>query len=402
MKIWNKWVQATRLKAGFISLLVVTFAFTCGPELCAQTLIITTPSLPAATLSAPYSVTLTATGGGTPYSWSLAFGALPPGLGLSSAGVISGMPTITGTWTFTVRVRDVFSQTAMKAFSITVQLPPPSITTDSPLPTGTATIFYSQTLAATGGAPPYTWLVISGSLPAGLTLSSTGVISGTPSAAGTSDFTVQVTDSVLRTGTKAFSITINPPPLLITTTSPLPAATVGIAYSQTLSASGGTPPYSWSIMSGALPAGLTFSAAGVISGSPTAVGTANFIARVADSGSQTASKSFSITINPPPLLITTTSPLPVATVGTPYSQTLAATGGTPPYSWSVLSGPLPAGLTLSAAGVISGSPTTAGTSNITVQVADSGSQTASKSLSRSIERKQRRLIGEFILIFESM
>src|SRR5262245_34133646 len=148
MKVSNEWVQATRLKASFLSLVVLIFALTCGSELRAQNLLITTSSLPAGTMGVAYSATLTATGGGLPYSWSLAFGALPPGLGLSSAGVISGMPTFAGTWTFTVRVRDVFSQTAMKAFSITVQLPPPSITTASPLPPGTATLFYSQALAA--------------------------------------------------------------------------------------------------------------------------------------------------------------------------------------------------------------------------------------------------------------
>src|SRR5439155_16826848 len=131
----------------------------------------------------------------------------------------------------------------------------------------------------------------------------------------------------------------------------------------------------WSIVSGALPAGLTLSAAGVISGSPTTVGSSNFTIQVTDSSSQTVSKSFSIAIDPPPLSITTVPPLPAATVGTSYSQTLAATGGTPPYSWSVASGALPAGLTFSVAGVISGTPAAASACSFTVQVTDSGSQT---------------------------
>src|SRR5207249_6262043 len=126
---------------------------------------------------------------------------------------------------------------------------------------------------------------------------------------------------------------------------PLHTSTVALPDALPISAIGGTPPYLWSIVSGALPAGLILSAAGVISGSPTTVGFSNFTVQLADSGSQTASKSFSIAINPPPLSITTASPLPAATVGNPYLQALAATGGTPPYSWSVVSGALPAGLT---------------------------------------------------------
>ncbi|PYS54919.1 MAG: hypothetical protein DMG13_06135 [Acidobacteria bacterium] len=379
MKVSNQWTKAMQPKT-ILSLAALIFAFTCAPELRAQASI-TTASLPAGTVNATYSVTLTAAGGALPYSWSLALGSLPPGLTLTSTGLINGTPAIIGTSNFTVRVRDLFSLTAMKAFSITILPPPPVITTASPLPTGTAGVPYSQTLVATGGAAPFAWSVILESLPPGLTLSAAGLISGTPTIPGTAIFNVQIIDSVSRTAGKQLSITINPPPLSVSTESPLPAGTAGIAYSQNVSAIGGTPPYLWSIVSGALPAGLTLSAAGVISGSPTTVGSSNFTIQVADSSSQTVSKSFSIAINPPPLSITTVPPLPAATVGTSYSQTLAATGGTPPYAWSVASGALPAGLTLSAAGVISGSPITVGSSNFTIQVADSGSQTVSKSFS---------------------
>jgi len=114
----------------------------------------------------------------------------------------------------------------------------------------------------------------------------------------------------------------------ITTNSPLPSGTAGTAYSQTLVANGGTPPYTWSVTAGALPAGLSLSSAGVLSGTPTTTGTANFTVRAADSGTQTATKAFALTINNP-LSITTSSPLPSGTVGTAYSQTLAASGGAP-------------------------------------------------------------------------
>jgi hypothetical protein len=167
------------------------------------------------------------------------------------------------------------------------------------------------------------------------------------------------------------------PPLSITTSSPLPNGAVGTAYSQTLAASGGVPGFTWSVTSGTPPAGLTLSAAGVLSGTPSTPATTNFTVQVRDNASQTATKQFAITIDPPPLTITTPSPLSNGTVGTGYSQTLAATGGTPPYAWSVTTGTLPAGLTLSGA-AISGTPTKADAKTFTVQVRDNASRTTTK------------------------
>src|SRR5207302_31446 len=139
--------------------------------------------------------------------------------------------------------------------------PAPSITTTSPLAAGTANAAYSQTLAATGGSGSYTWSITFGTLPAGLTLSSGGVISGTPTAVGTSNFTVLVTDSVSQTASKPFALTINSA-LSISTTSPLPTGTANVAYSQQLTTSGGTGALTWSLTFGTLPAGLTLTNGG--------------------------------------------------------------------------------------------------------------------------------------------
>src|SRR5204862_62956 len=247
----------------------------------------------------------------------------------ATSGAISGTPTTAGTSNFTVQVIDSSSGKASKAFTLTINstAPPLSITTASPLPSGTVGTVYSQTLAATGGTAPYAWSVISGSLPAGLTLNATsGAISGTPTTAGTSNFTVQVIDSSSGKASKAFTLTINStvPPLSITTASPLPSGTVGTVYSQTRAAARGAAPYGWSVISGSLPAGLTLNAtSGAISGTPTTAGTSNFTVQVIDSSSGKASKAFTPTINStaPPLSITTASPLPSGTVGTLYSQT---------------------------------------------------------------------------------
>jgi Putative Ig domain len=355
---------------------------------------ITTTSLPGGTTGTAYSTTLQASGGTTPYGWSLSAGTLPAGLSLvASTGVISGTPTTAGTASFTVKVTDAANNTATKALSIAVAAAPqpPTITTTS-LPGGTTGTAYSTTLQASGGTTPYGWSLSSGTLPAGLSLvASTGVISGTPTTAGTVSFTVKVTDAANNTATKALSIAIaaGVTPVQITTSS-VPSGQVSVSYSTMIQATGGTTPYSWSISSGALPAGLTLAAAtGSISGTPTASGSFSFTAKVTDSTSptvQTATKAFNLTIAaaPNPVQITTTS-LPSAQVSSSYSTTLAAANGTTPYSWSITSGSLPAGLTLTAAtGVISGTPTTAGTSSFTVKVTDSGSPATSASANLSI------------------
>lgn len=173
-----------------------------------------------------------------------------------------------------------------------------------------------------------------------------------------------------------------PGPLAITTTA-LPAGTVGVVYDQTLAASGGVPGYHWSLNTGSnpLPAGLGLNPSGVISGTPSTVGTTLLTVKVTDDASGTASKPLTLTITSvnPPLAITTASPLPEGTVGSAYSATILAAGGTGTRSWTVVDGTLPAGLTLdSPTGVISGIPTTAGTATVTVKVTDSTGASATK------------------------
>ncbi|MCJ7655127.1 MAG: putative Ig domain-containing protein, partial [Dehalococcoidia bacterium] len=170
---------------------------------------ITTTSLPDGTMGSPSSQTLQATGGTGSYTWSITGGSLPAGLTLTpSSGLISGTPTASGPSSFTVQVNDG-STTATKSLSINISSPTLTITTSS-LPAGVVDTPYSQQLQASGGSGTYTWSIISGSLPAGLTLTpSSGLISGTPTIAATSNFTVQVNDGSTTTS-KPLSITINP------------------------------------------------------------------------------------------------------------------------------------------------------------------------------------------------
>lgn len=176
----------------------------------------------------------------------------------------------------------------------------PSVTTTT-VPTGTTGTAYSAPLAATGGTTPYSWSMTSGSLPPGLSMSSNGMISGTPTTAGSSNFTVQVTDATAKTATQALGLTVNAPTLSapsITTTS-VPAGTSGTAYTAALTATGGTIPYAWSVSSGSLPAGLTLSASGTISGTSTSSGTSSFTVQVTDANAKTATQALSLIINAP-------------------------------------------------------------------------------------------------------
>ncbi len=163
--------------------------------------------------------------------------------------------------------------------------PPPVLVVGTP-PAARVGVPYTHTFTASAGTPPYTFTRAAGTLPAGLTLSTAGVLSGTPTAAGAFSFTVRVTDSATRTAQAAVPLTVAPavpapPPLTLSVGTP-PAATVGAAYTHTLTAAGGTAPRAFSLVAGTLPAGLTLSAAGAVSGTPTAAGSFSATVRVTD------------------------------------------------------------------------------------------------------------------------
>lgn len=348
----------------------LTFTVTAPP------LAITTAALPAAQVAVAYSQTLAASGGAPPYSWD-ALDSLPPGLAIQPGGQIAGTPSSQGNFVFTVRVTDAQQRTASRQLSLQVNAPPFSIATPPALPPATEGTVYRATLQAEYGTAPIRWSAGPG-LPPGLTLdAATGVIAGTPSSRGSYSFTVQATDAANLTASRAFTLLVQAPPLTITTLSPLFEGTVGSAYSQQFSASGGTPRYIWSMEPSV--AGLTLDpATGVLSGTPLQAGVYNVTVRVTDSAGASVSKSFSLAVSEPRLRITNNSPLPGATAGTLYQQRFLATGGREPYTWSLA--PSVPGLVLDAAtGLWSGTPTTAGPFQVTVQVRDSAGLTASRS-----------------------
>jgi hypothetical protein len=277
-----------------------------------QPLQITTPSLPSGTVGVYYAQSLGATGGQPPYNWWLPGGTvtLPPGvsgdMNFSSNGTnatISGTPATPGTFSFWVGVNDNGSaqNVVTQMFSITIQAAasPLGVATTS-LPNATNAAFYSQSLVATGGQPPYHWSLspFSISLPLNLVLGTNGVISGTPATNGTFFFSVRVTDSASATADQALSITIGVTPLQIVTAT-LPAATQNGFYSTAIVAAGGQPPYRWSLAPGSanLPYYLVLGTNGVISGTPASSGTNYFIVRATDSSSATLDRLLALVVN---------------------------------------------------------------------------------------------------------
>ncbi len=502
-------------------------------------------ALPPATQNSPYSQAITVAGGTPPYTFAFS-GAAPAWLTLSPAGLLSGMPPASGTFTFTIEVLDSAQCSGRQTFTLNANGCPAITVTPSTLPNATHNSPYSQPLAGAGGTPPYTFAFAPAPPPpAWLTLSAGGVLSGTPAASGTFSFAVKVTDAtgcsgvqgltlnvtgggggpgftidfspgsgsvgapitftgsvnpattvitgwswdfgdgsaatgqtVLHTfaaagsyavklsatdglttssitkpvivtspvanftvdfspvsgsvGTPiAFTGSVNPAATIITgwswefgdgsvasgqtvlhtfpaadsynvkltatsntgatnsITKPvvirsscvtivlgpaaLPPATQNSPYSQPITVSGGTPPYTFTL-SGSAPSWLTISAAGMLSGTPPAAGAFGFTVQVDDSAHCSGTQSFALTVNPsgttcPPITISP-AVLPNATPSSHYSQLLAAAGGTPPYAFTLLAGSLPAGLALSPEGTISGTPSAAGTFVFAIQATD--------------------------------
>jgi hypothetical protein len=329
----------------------------------------------------PFNAQMVASGGTPPYIWSLSAGSLPMGLTLDrSSGAISGTPQQAGTVPFTLNVHDG-NGTADKPCSMEVR--PALGIANSSLHSGISGANYSDTISSTGGVGPFVWSTTAGSLPPGLSLNpANGQITGTPLVTGTFNFTAKASDSIGAQATKDLSITIAQG--LTIQDCPTPAGIVGQAYSSKLTALSGTLPYVWKIDSGALPPGLALSSDNAtISGVPSQQGLSSYVLHVDDASTKSTTRLCSIQINSATLNITTASPLPNGAMGTGYNQTLSATGGRAPYTWSITTG-APPGFSLSSAGVLTGLPTAPGNFTFTVQVTDQDNNVAQQSVTLSV------------------
>lgn len=353
---------------GTVSLTIIN----AGPQIQPAT-------LPIPVVGAPYNAPISALGGTPPYKWSAGSesGSLPPGLSLvsSSAGeAIAGTPTQTGLWYASI---DVLDATGAQAPVATLKITVGQVVTA--LPHGTVGVSYSggftaqYVISSSGGFSVQhisaTFALSSGSLPPGLSLAPSGAVSGTPTAAGTFPFTVMALG-----GTYTASITIDSLVPVFSTTS-LPGGTLGQSYFQETVVTGGYPPYTYTATG--LPPGLTINIGGAISGTPTATGTFQATLTATDETTHQGSLQLSITIYPP-LSLSTASPLPPATAGQPYSQTISVSGGQSPYTFAI-SGAAPAGLAINSTGALTGTPATPGSYTFTIQVTDNLKSVVSQS-----------------------
>jgi large repetitive protein len=370
---------------------------------------VTTSSLPNGVAGQPYltsqqtTVQLQASGGtGAPYTWSYySFSSgNTDGLSFNSNGTITGSPSTVGTLSFLVQAFDSTNEASNYAsLSITVTGSAALAITTTSLPAATLGVPYSVQLQSTGGTGVISWTLqcpdcgarpgtspnrsrgsiqpLGGlQLPAGLTLSSSGLMSGTPTALGTSSFTVYAEDQDDDVAHQALSINVAPCVPSVGPASPLPPGEVGIAYSQITFTIAGCPGSTYAFSEQSLnpfsantfPPGLDLTNAGVLKGTPSAAGAFGFYIILTGQNGQETQFQYSITIDPPPT-ITTTSPLPNGPVGVPYSQQIVATGGVPPYTFSMNANP--PGITISPSGVLNGVPPTAGTFNFNIGVTDS-------------------------------
>lgn len=342
-----------------------------------------TPAPPALTLACPsstgrigvaYSSSLVAGGGTGSYTFALTGGSLPVGLTLNtSTGLISGTPTSGTTFSFTTRVTDNSGNSAVLPVSSTCGI---TLTTSSPTTT-CVSISATQGQAITpvtlvgqqGAGAPYTFSATG--LPAGLHIAANGTISGTPTVAGTFNYTIYVTDKDGNCTAVVCCIVVRPCPPVITLTCPGSTGQVGLPYSSTFRASGGTGRYAYSLISGSLAPGLTLNTVtGLISGTPSGSGNYTFGIKADDTGTssvENVSKTCSMTITPAP---TTVCPVVSAVKGTNIAskQLTGSAGAGGPYTFSATG--LPAGLVLSTSGLLSGTPSVTGTFSYIITVKD--------------------------------
>lgn len=322
-------------------------------------------------------------GGGAPTSVAVA-SAAANGTATASGTSITYTPVrgYAGADSFTYTATNLDGTSAPATVDVTVS---PPVLTITPSSSHTAQVGtpYTQTYTFAGGQAPFRNVLISG-IPQGMLVTPvTGnsvTFSGTPQVAGNYSVMVSAQDSSTGDGpftiVSTFTLTVSQLTVTLSPAGPtLPDASSGSGYSQTFSASGGTAPYRFTIVSGAPPAGMTFNTAtGALSGLPTARGTFNFSVRATDSSTGpgtpfSATNDYTLVINAPAITLAP-STLSNGTSGVNYSQTLSAQGGTAPYTFAITSGAMPSGITLSSAGVLSGAPTQAGAFNFTVTATD--------------------------------
>lgn len=316
----------------------------------------------------PYDEGIRAFGGERPYTYSVG-GGLPPGLTLTSAGDLQGTPTNSGLYQFEVRAVDANSCEGSRSYTLVIGFCPTIVVDPETLAAATAGEPYVSTVFASGGSEPYHFNVVNGALPHGLTVATSGRVTGTPTEHGVFTFLLRARDANSCTGYVSSSITVNCANVEIAGPA-IVEATVGSPYTNLLFGLGGTAPYNFSVVAGTLPLGLDLSLLGHLSGTPTtAASSGSFTVMATDVNDCTGLKTIGQNIVCPQITVTPDR-LATGTLGTAYDQDVDAQGGAGPYTFKLKSGSLPPGLTLAANGSISGKPSAAGSFNFSLKVTD--------------------------------
>jgi hypothetical protein len=349
------------------------FSFTVWAKL-----VINPVNPPPAHINAPYSLSISGQGSSAIAGWAVSAGQLPPGLSLNvsqfnlNIAIVSGVPTQAGTYTFTVQAQDyTLPQTA--TLGVTVVVDTHLAITKPLLKNGGQNQVYSDSFAAVNGSLPLHWS-ISGNFPTGLSLdSASGQVSGSPADFGGFAYSISVSDSspTVETDSGQGILNIAEQMQIVGSLNP---AYIGQPYNSGFFTIGGSYPYIWTLASGSLPPGLALATAGNLVGTPTQLGTWTFVLQVTDSGSPPYVLTRQVTLNVTPTLLSVLgNPLSPAPVNVLYHSQIPASGGTPPYFWSISSGRLPPGLNLDpATGYLDGTPTQIGTFNFVAMGTDSG------------------------------
>ena len=350
---------------------------------------------PAAQVGQPVSLQLRALAGCDVYRWEVTNGGLPAGLSMSSSGLVTGSPTNAGGTEPWITVHDLTAPEggpswcggdnhSERQFAFNV-VPGLSIQ-DQSVPGGTVGLAYSKQLTALsvtstnpvqGSPAAATWSIQSGSLPDGVTLSSAGLLSGTPAAEGSWSFVVRAVGGGSASDTETETLAVRQP-IAVTSQVGATKAEVGVPFSAAQTASGGEGTFTWSVAEGALPSGLTLGVDGTVSGTPAVAGRFPFTLTVTDRESR--SKSVNATLVVAPKLSIRTLKLRAAKAGKAYRLKLATLGGVAPTTWTIR-GKLPVGVKFAVkTGTLIGAPRKAGTYRLTFTAADSLGVSAKKTL----------------------
>ena len=345
---------------------------------------------PTARVGQPYSIQLKGHDGCDVYWFEILNSQLPVGLSMNTSGVISGVPTAAGRSEFYVQIHDLTAANggpswcggdgvSQKQFLITVD-PGLSIVNQA-VKGGTIGQPYSETLTAkrvmstnplNGTDIQATWSLKSGALPPGVNLTAAGALEGTPTTEGSYQFTVQAQDGG-QFDSETYTITVRQP-VVITSSFPVatpPKSEVGVPFEATVSATGGTGTYTWTLAAGSLPTGVEFDpTTGAISGTPEEAGRFTFSITATDTEGRVTTLNVTLTVAAE--LAIKTLRLKAAKVGRLYQAKLATLGGVQPVRWKLLRGKPPLGVRFAKKlGTFVGTPRRAGTFRLTVQASDS-------------------------------